>query len=320
MNCVVVCVVVVFLAGVSACWWTNDDQQETQATPVVGTLPPPTPTPEATATPAPAPTSSPTPAPTATPTQVPTSTPTPEATATPAPAPTSTPTPEPTAITAPAPTSSPTPEPTATPTPAPLPTPAPTLTPQSEVAAAIEDIKSFAIEANLDMSDLLTESDWPVSAHLTGWVNYDGDSQIFMQIDMSQPVDGSFEILISNSFDVHLRDVEEDQWYFIPENSDTGPLEDILSLVFVAHWYSGLAAYGLEDLKPIQGGYVWKVEDSWGSTMAFYNEEYLLQEFVVMDAEGHEAIRLTLGGHNEQYSVLAPEKGEPLPEDYWGSR
>ena len=170
------------------------------------------------------------------------------------------------------------------------------------------------------MSDLLTESDWPVSARLTGWVNYDGDSQIFMQIDMSQPVDRSFEILISNSFDVHLRDVEEDQWYFIPENSDTGPLEDILSLVFVAHAFAGAVSAGLEDLKPIQGGYAWNVEDSRGSTMAFYNEEYLLQEFVVMDAEGHEAIRLTLGGHNEQYSVLAPEKGERLPEDYWGSR
>ncbi len=293
MNCVVVCVVVVFLAGASACWWTNDDQQETQGTPVVGTLPSPTPTAEPTATTAPAPTSSPTPEPTATPT----------------PAPTSTPTPEPTA--------------------SPAPTPTPTLTPQSEIAAAIEDInseeavafediKSFAIEANLDMSDLLTESDWPVSAYLTGWVNYDGDSQIFMQIDMSQPVDRSFEILISNSFDVHLRDVEEDQWYFIPENSDTGPLEDILSLVFVAHAFADAAVVGLEDLKPIQGGYTWKVEDSWGSTMAVYDEEYLLQEFVVMDPEGHVPIRLTLDGHGEQYSVLTPEKGELLPEDYWG--
>ena len=295
MKCMAICVLVVFVAGASACWWTNDDQQETQGTPVVGTLPSPTPTAEPTATTAPAPTSSPTPEPTATPT--------------------------------PAPISTPTPEPTATPTPAPLPTP--TLTPESEIVAAIEDIrsnsfeafeniKSFAFEANLDMSDLLTESDGPVSANLTGWVTFDG-GQTFIQIDMSQPVDRSFEILLSRSFDIHLRDVEEDHWYFIPENSDTGPLEDILSLVFVAHWYSGLAAYGLEDLKPIQGGYVWKVEDSWGSTMARYNEEYLLLEFLVMDPEGHEPIRVTLGGHDEQYSVLTPEKGELLPEDYWGS-
>ena len=297
MNCVVVCVVVVFLAGASACWWANDDPQKINGTPVVGTLPSPTPTAEPTATTAPAPTSSPTPEPTATPT--------------------------------PAPISTPTPEPTASPAPAPLPTP--TLAPQSEIAAAIEyinseeavafeNIKSFAIEANLDMSDLLTESDGPISAYLTGWVNYDGDSQVFMQIDMSQPVDRSFEILISNSFDVHLRDVAEDQWYFIPENSDTGPLEDILALVFVAHAFADAAVVGLEDLKPIQGGYTWKVEDSWGSTMAVYDEEYLLQEFVVMDPEGHVPIRLTLGGHGEQYSVLAPEKGELLPEDYWGSR
>ena len=169
------------------------------------------------------------------------------------------------------------------------------------------------------MSDLLTESDGPVSANLKGWVTFDGDGQIFMQIDMSQPVDRSFEILISNSFDVYLKDVEEDQWYFMPENSDAGPLEDILSLVFVAHAYAGAPAFGLEGLKPIEGGYVWEVEDSWGSTMALYNEEYLLQEFVMMDPEGHEPIRLTLGGHDEQYPVLTPEKGELLPEDYWGS-
>ena len=97
------------------------------ATPVVGTFSSPTPTAEPTAKTAPAPTSSPTPEPMATPT--------------------------------PAPTSTPTPEPTASPAPTPLPTL--TLAPQSEIAAAIEDIKSFAIEANLDMSDLLTESDWP---------------------------------------------------------------------------------------------------------------------------------------------------------------
>ena len=282
MKCMVICVLFIFGAGASACWWTNDDPQKINGTHVVGTLPSPTPTAE------------------------------------------------PTATTAPAPTSSPTPEPTASPAPAPTPTPTLTLTPQSEIAAAIEyinsevaaafeNIKSFAIEANLDMSDLLTESDGPISAYLTGWVNYDGDSQVFMQIDMSQPVDRSFEILISNSFDVHLRDVAEDQWYFIPENSDTGPLEDILALVFVAHAFADAAVVGLDDLKPIQGGYARKVEDSWGSTMAVYDEEYLLQEFVVMDPEGHVPIRLTLGGHGEQYSALAPEKGELLPEDYWGS-
>ena len=254
MNCTVICVLLVFAAGASACWWTNDDPQKTDVAPVVRTLPSPTPTPEPTTTPVPAP------------------------------------------------TSTPTPEPTTIPTPAPLSTPTP---------------KSFAYAANLDMSDLFTESDGPVSAYLTGWLTIDGDSQIFMQIDMSQPVDRSIEILLSNSFDVYLRDVEEDQWYFIPENSDTGPLEDIVSVVFVA--YAVAAAYGLEGLKPVQGGYVRKDEGSWGSTMAVYDKEYLLQEFFVMDPEGHELISATFFGHDEQYSVLTPEKWELLPEDYWGS-
>ena len=265
MNCMVICVLLVFVAGASACWWTNDDPQKTHVTPVVPALPSPAPTLEPTATPAPAP------------------------------------------------TRTPTPEPTATPTPAPLPTP----TPQDGVAVAIENLKSIAYTANLDMSDLYTESDGPVSAYLTGWLTIDGDSQVFMQIDMSQPVDRSIEILLSNSFDVYLKDVEEDQWYFIPENSDAGPLEDIVSVVFLA--YAGAAASGLEGLKPVQGGYVWKVEDSWGSTTAVYNNEYLLQEFTVMDPDGHEQMGVTFFGHDEQYSVLTPEKGELLPEDYWGS-
>ncbi len=257
MNCTSICVLLVFVAGTSACWWTNSDPQETHGTPVIRSLSSPTPTP------------------------------------------------------VPLPTITPTLEPTATPTPPPLPTP----TPPSEVVVAIKDVKSIAYTANLDISDLFTESDGPVSASLTGWLTTNGDSQIFMQIDLSRPVDRSIEILLFNSFAVYLRDVQEDQWYFIPENSDAGPLGDILSAVLVAHSFA--AAPSLEDLKPVQGGYVWKVEDSWGSTTAAYNTEYLLQEFFVMDPSGHELIRVTFFGYNEQYPVLTPEEGELLPEDYW---
>ena len=39
----------------------------------------------------------------------------------------------------------------------------------------------------------------------------------------------------------------------------------------------------------------------------------------MLDPQGHELTRATVFGYNEQYSVLTPEKGEPLPEDYWGS-
>ena len=178
-------------------------------------------------------------------------------------------------------------------------------------------IESFAYTANLDLSDLFTESDWPVSAHMTGWMTVGGNSQVFVQVDMIRPVDKSFEILISNSFDVHLRDIEEDRWFFIPENSDTGPLEDIFTAVFVAQAFSDPSV--LEDVQPVEGGYVWKVEHPSGTTTAVYDEGYLIKEFSLVDPEGRELIGVTLFGHGELYSMLTPRKGELLPEDYWDS-
>ena len=167
------------------------------------------------------------------------------------------------------------------------------------------------------MSDTYTESDWPVSANLTGWMTVSGDSQIFMQVDMTKPVERSFEILTLNSFDVHLRDVEEDQWYFISENSERGPLEDIVLVTFLAFGFA--AVEDIDALEPVHGGYVRKNEGSWGSAMILFDEEYLLQKFVLSDPDGNELISVSISGYNEQYSALTPVKGDPLPEDYWGS-
>ena len=230
--------------------------------------------------------------------------------------------PDPTATPAPAPTSTPTPEPTATQTPAPTATATPTLLPtptsHSDVTLDFENIGSVAYTANLDLSDLVSESELPVSAYLTGWMTVGGDSQVFVQVDMSRPVEKSFELLLSNSFDVHLKDIEEDRWFFIPENSDAGPLEDIFTAVFVVLAYSDPSV--LEDVQPVEGGYAWKVEGAWGTTTAVYDEEYLLKGFSLTDPEGHELIGVDFYGHGEQYSVSTPEKGELLPEGYWGSR
>ena len=281
MNCTVIFALFVFVAAASACGSMNDDPGETDVDTVAAALSTPTASPGPTATPAPAPTSAPTP--------------------------------EPTATKTPAPTSTSVPEPTATATSKPLPTP----NSQNEVTLSVENTESIAYIAILDLSDQLTESELPVSAHLTGWMTIGGDSQVFMQVDMSQPVDKSFEVLLSNSFDVHLRDIEEDRWFFIPENSDTGPLEDILSLVFVAHAFSD--GSGLEAVRQVEGGYIWKVEDTWGSTTAVYDEEYLLREFLVMDTEGRALVGVTFHGHGQQYSASIPEKGKILPEGYWGS-
>lgn len=290
MKRVVICVVAGLVLGASACSGSNDGSQRTQKTPVADATLSPTPRPEPTATPSPVPTSSPTPAP-------------------PTPTPTSSPALEPTATLAPTPTSSPTPEPTAG------------STPQSEAAVAFENIESLAVEAYVEMSDMLTESDGPVSAHVTGWVALE-EGQIFMQIDLSLPVDRSIEIVLSNSFDVHLRDVGTGDWYVIPENSetDTGPLEDIIGLVFVVEAFANLPAYPEDEaveLVSVQGGYEFKAVEPWGSTTAFYDEEYLLKDFVLKGPDGQDVVRANLSGHNEQFSMMSPVKGEPLPEDYW---
>ena len=181
----------------------------------------------------------------------------------------------------------------------------------------IRDFKNIAFAATINMSDTYTESDWPVSANLMGWMTVSGDSQIFMQVDMTKPVERSFEILTLNSFDVHLRDVEEDQWYFISENSERGPLEDIVLVTFLAFGFA--AVEDIDALEPVHGGYVRKNEGSWGSAMILFDEEYLLQKFVLSDPDGNELISVSISGYNEQYSVLTPVKGDPLPEDYWGS-
>ena len=127
------------------------------------------------------------------------------------------------------------------------------------------------------MPDRFTESDGPVTANVSGWMMANGTSQMFARIEMTEPVERSIEVVILNSFDIYLKDLDEGRWYFIPENSDTdtGPLEDIMSLPFMALAFAVVPA---EELEPVHDGYVWKVEDpAWGSITASYDQEYLLK-------------------------------------------
>ncbi len=75
-----------------------------------------------------------------------------------------------------------------------------------------------------------TEGGYPIAANVEGWVIANSESQIFTRIDMTKPVERSMEVLTHNSFDAYLHDLDEGKWYFIPEISDAGPLEDILQL------------------------------------------------------------------------------------------
>ena len=283
MKYAVIVVVLALVAGASACFGGNDDAQDGSVSPVERTLPTFTPAPMPTATLAPAPTSTPTAEPTATPTTVPTSTPIAES--------------------------------TAVPPVAPLPTPTVQVGPAG--AGAFPD--SLAFEADIELNETINESEWTVKAHFTGWVSI-RNSQTFFQVDMSEPVERSFEILMSGSFDIHLRDVEEDRRYFIPENSDTGPLKYVVPWALLFVGFAGGAAHELEGLAPVDEGYVLEVETELGSSKTVLDKEYMLRELVIEDSEGHEFVRARVFGHGEEYLATPPERGEPLPADYWDSR
>ena len=227
----------------------------------------------------------------------------------------------------PTPTATPTPNPLLTPTATPAPTAPPTPTATSvpmspedyeRAASFMENFKSISYEASFEMPNLFTESDSPITANVNGWMIANGTSQMFARIDMTKPVVRSIEILTRNSFDIYLKDLDESKWYFIPENSDTGPLEDIMSVSLLALSFSVLPTEGLEQ---VQDGYVWKYEDpSLGSTTVTYDQTYVLKGFTLADANGQEIIRASFFDLNKPHDILPHEKGELLPETYWESQ
>ena len=181
----------------------------------------------------------------------------------------------------------------------------------------MENFKSISYEASLELPDRFTESDGPVTANASGWMMANGASQMFVRIEMTEPVERCIEVVTLNSFDIYLKDLNEGRWYFIPENSDadTGPLEDIMPLPFMALLF-GVAPAG--ELEPVQDGYVWKVEDqSWGAITASYDQAHMLKEITRADANGREILRAKFFDLNEPHRILPHEKGELLSETYW---
>ena len=184
----------------------------------------------------------------------------------------------------------------------------------------MENFKSISYEASLAMPDRFTESDGPVTADVSGWMMSKGTSQMFARIELTEPVERSIEAVTLNSFDIYLKDLDEGTWYFIPENSDTdtGPLEDIMQLPFLALAF-GVAPAG--ELERVEDDYVWKIEDpSWGVITATYDQAHVLKGIVRADSDGQEILRASFFGLNEPHDVLPHEKGELLPEGYWEPR
>lgn len=196
--------------------------------------------------------------------------------------------------------------------------PAPTPTNEDLVRMSkfVDNFKGISYRANFDITDeRFTESGYLIVADVEGWITIDPDSQMFARVDMTRPVERSFEALTHNSFDVYLNDLDAGKWYFIPENSDSGPLEDILQLSFLGLAFSVLPTSSFE--KAPDGYVVTQGDSSFGTVTASYDEYYTLMSVVLSDTGGNEALRVSFFDLNEPHDILPYEKGERLPEDYW---
>lgn len=175
---------------------------------------------------------------------------------------------------------------------------------------------SLSYRATFNMTDDgLTESGYQIIADVEGWVTIDPESQMFARIDMTKPVERSMEVLTHNSFDVYLNDLDGDKWYFIPENSNVGPLEDILQLYFMGLSFSVLPASIFE--QSTDGYVVTQVAPSFGTVTASYDQAYTLESVVLSDTQDEEVLRVSFFDLNKPHDIRSYQKGEGLPEDYW---
>ena len=306
----------------TACWQTNEEP--TKVANVVPTTPStPYPIPTATSTlrvsdgriaatrssfPTEEPTSTPTPDPSPTASSFPVPT-----TPTSAPSalfPTTVPASTPTPGVSPAPTASPMPITSTTP-----PAPAQTLTDEDQEIRSdfLDNFKSISYSATFNLTDdRLTDGGYPIVADVEGWVTYD---QMFARIAMTRPVERSIEVLTHNSFDVYLNDIERGKWFFIPENSDAGPLEDILQLWFWGLLFS-VPSSSMVEQSP-DGYEVTQEDPSSGTITASYDQEYTLRSVVFTYAEGKETIRVNYFDLNKPHDIRPYQKGNRLPQDYW---
>ena len=217
----------------------------------------------------------------------------------------------------------PTAAPASTPTPTPsaihvAPSAAPTPTDEDleRMSNFMDNWKSISYRATFNVTDdRFTESGYLIAADVKGWVTVDPESQMFVRIDMTRPVERSIEVLTHNSFDIYLNDLDAGKWYFVPENSDAGPLEDILQLYSWGLAYSVLPTSSFE--QSADGYVVTQGDPSFVTVTASYDQAYTLRSVVLSDTEGKEALRVSFFDLNKPQEILPYQKGERLPEDYW---
>ena len=169
------------------------------------------------------------------------------------------------------------------------PTPKPIRTPEPTVVIVVPAVtKSVAFNAEIDLPAEFVESGEAVVAQMSGWVSSGSDFLMFMTVEMDHPVSRSVEILLSNSFDVYMRDLTTGRWYLLPENLDSdlvGPLEEIVMPVLMSTADFG-ADFGAV-LDPVEGGYRWTItDDSKREMSATYDTEYQMVLFSLTDPTG----------------------------------
>ncbi len=177
------------------------------------------------------------------------------------------------------------------------------------------------------MPNEFTESDYPVTATVNGWMTMrtsDNDGgQLFTKIHMTKPIERSIEVVSRPAtLNMYLHDLDANRWYFLPENSssvDAGPLDDILNLWFLGMSFSILPR---NDMQQVSDGYIWKLEDpTYGAGIATYDHAYKLEGYIHTAPNGKELLRARYFDLNKPHELVAYEDVEELlPDTYWKSQ
>ena len=148
-------------------------------------------------------------------------------------------------------------------------------------------------------------------------------SQFFMKIEMTKPIKRSIEVVSRpNTFNMYLHDLDENKWYFLPENSskvDVGPLKDISPLWFYAMM---LSAVPRDDAQQTPDGYIRKIDDPASGTVAVtYDQEYNIETLTRTDHDGKQFLRARYFDLNKIHDLVPYEPvQELLPDTYWQSQ
>ena len=222
------------------------------------------------------------------------------------------------------------PTPTPVQNPSPTPTSAHVSTSPGDEAGANDFLENFvgiSYEASFDILSEFAQGGYPVEATVNGWATMGAidnpTSQFFMKIEMTKPIKRSIEVVSRpNTFNMYLHDLDENKWYFLPENSseiNDGPLEDISPLWFYAMM---LSAAPRDDARQTPDGYIRKIDDpASGAVTVTYDQEYNIETLTRTNHDGKQFLRARYFDLNKTHDLVPYEPVEELlPDTYWQSQ